>query len=130
MNVKIIYFVIILFVMIQPFNSAMAQNEQRVIRVARLIVDSAQLDNYKSALAEGINAAISKEPGVLMLYAVFEKDHPTHVMVFEIYANAAAYQAHRETDHFKKYKTTTQNMVKSLVLEDMAAIVLASKPKM
>jgi quinol monooxygenase YgiN len=109
-------------------HSAVAQDKNRVIRVARLVIDSAQLENYKAALTEGIDAAIAKEPGVLTLYAVFEKDHPTHVTVFEIYANAAAYDSHRETEHFKKYKSMTQHMVKSLVLEDMAPIAMGTKP--
>jgi quinol monooxygenase YgiN len=111
-------------------NSVMAQEKDRVIHVARLFIDSAQLENYKAALSEEINTAVSKEPGVLMLYAVFEKAHPTHVTVFEVYANAAAYQAHRETPHFKKYKSTTQDMVKSLDLLDMAPIVLGAKVKL
>ena len=107
--------------------AANAQDSEHVIRVARLVIDSAQLEKYKAALTEGINAAISREPGVLMLYAVYEKEHPTHVTVFEIYANKEAYQAHRETPHFKKYKSTTQEMVKSLELLDMAPIALGSK---
>jgi quinol monooxygenase YgiN len=106
-----------------------AQGNDRVIRVARLVIDSMQLEKYKAAATEEINAAISKEPGVLTLYAVYEKEHPTHVTVFEIYANNEAYQAHRETAHFKKYKSTTQDMVKSLELLDMAPIVLVSKGK-
>jgi quinol monooxygenase YgiN len=48
------------------------------------------------------------------LYAVAEKEHPARIRVFEVYAHAAAYKAHLETLHFKKYKTTTQAMVKSL----------------
>jgi len=121
---------IIIFFMSMTTNSVIAQKQDRVIRIARLVIDSAQLDSYKEALTEGINAAIAKEPGVLMLYGVFDREHPTHVTVFEIYASASAYQAHRETDHFKKYKTTTQHMVKSLVLEDMAPIAMGSKSKL
>jgi quinol monooxygenase YgiN len=41
-------------------------------------------------LKEGIETAIRVEAGVLTLYAVYEKDHPTQVTVFEIYADTAA----------------------------------------
>src|SRR6185295_13432213 len=54
--------------------------------------------------AEQIDAAIRKEPGVLVLYAVSEKDNPTHVKVFEIYRDRSAYEAHLGSDHFTKYK--------------------------
>ena len=107
--------------------SVSAQDRNLVIRMAKLVIDSAQLEAYKVALKEGIEAAISKEPGVLTLYAVYEKEHPTHVTVFEIYANQDAYKSHIETAHFKKYKSSTLSMVKSLELVDMMPIGLETK---
>ena len=74
------------------------------------------MEAYKAALGEHAETAVRVEPGVLNLYAVYEKDHPTHVTVFEIYANAEAYKAHLQTPHFIKYKTGTKDMVKSIVL--------------
>ena len=60
---------------------------------------------------EHIETALRVEPGVLVLYAVSEKDDPTNVRVFEVYASMDAYKAHLEAPHFKKYKTTTEKMV-------------------
>jgi quinol monooxygenase YgiN len=75
------------------YKSASAQEKNRVVHLAKLQIDSAQLENYKALLKEGIETAIRVEPGVLTLYAVYEKDRPTHVTVFEIYADTAAYKA-------------------------------------
>ena len=33
------------------------------------------------------------------------------MFIFEVYDDAAAAQAHRETEHFKKYAATTKDMV-------------------
>jgi 4-carboxymuconolactone decarboxylase len=107
--------------------NASSQSKPTYNRIARIVVDSAKLENYKAALKEGMAAAISKEPGVLMLYAVYEKDHPTHVTVFEIYADEEAYKLHIQTGHFKKYKITVQDMVKSLELTDVVPIALETK---
>ncbi|MFT3675449.1 MAG: antibiotic biosynthesis monooxygenase [Chitinophagaceae bacterium] len=71
--------------------------------------------------------AVQKEPGVLMLYAVAEKQQPTHITVFEIYASRAAYESHIKTAHFLKYKATVEGMVKSLELIDVTPIALESK---
>jgi 4-carboxymuconolactone decarboxylase len=101
----------------------------RVVRVAKLKIDAAQLENYKAALKEEIETSVRVEPGVLALYAVSEKDKPTHITVFEIYADTNAYTAHLETPHFKKYKTTTQEMVKSLELVETVPIFLGAKTK-
>jgi quinol monooxygenase YgiN len=111
------------------FRSASAQSKDLVVRVAKLKIDSAQLETYKAMLKEGAETAVRVEPGVLTLYAVYEKEHPTHVTVFEIYANKAAYEAHLQTPHFKKYKNGTKDMVKSLELMEVSPIALATKPK-
>ena len=109
--------------------SVSAQDKNLVVRIARLRIDPDQLENYKAALKEHAETAVRVEPGVLTLYAVYEKDNPTHVTVFEIYANEAAYKAHLETAHFKKYKSTTKDMVRSLELIETVPIALETKPK-
>jgi quinol monooxygenase YgiN len=107
---------------------AMAQQlDERYVQVAEIEIDPAQLDAYRAAVQEHINAAIRSEPGVLVLYAVAENDNPTHVRVFEIYRDSNAYEAHLRSDHFRKYKTTTEKMVKSLKLVRAVPIMLASQ---
>ena len=110
-------------------DNALAQDKNLVVRIARLQIDPAQLENYKAALKQHAETAVRVEPGVLTLYAVYEKDNPTHVTVFEIYANTEAYKAHLETAHFKKYKSTTKEMVRSLELIETVPIALETKAK-
>jgi quinol monooxygenase YgiN len=89
-----------------------------------------QADGQYVQVAEiEIDAAIRKEPGVLVLYAVAEKDNPTRVKVFEIYRDRDAYEAHLASDNFKKYKTTTEKMVKSLKLVQTTPIMLGAKSR-
>lgn len=107
-------------------NTASAQ-DKRLIRIAKIKIDSAYLEQYKIAVKEQIEAAVRTEPGVIMLYAVHDKDIPTNITVFEIYADLDAYKSHIETTHFKKYKTGTAHMVTSLELTDVSAIELRSR---
>lgn len=106
-----------------------AQDKNLVVRIARLQIDSAQLDTYKAALKLHAETAVRVEPCVLNLYAVYEKKHPTHVTVFEIYASPDAYKAHLLTPHFLAYKTGTKDMVKSLELIETVPIALETKYK-
>lgn len=119
---------LILFMITIGFiENTFAQDKNVVVRIAKLQIDSAQLDNYKVALKEGIETAIRIEPGVLTLNAVSDKNNPTHITVFEIYANQEAYETHLKTPHFIKYKTTTKEMVKSLELMETVPIALKAK---
>ena len=44
-----------------------------------------------------------------MNISVSQKD-PNHVLIYEVYNDAAAAEAHAATDHFKKYKAATAGM--------------------
>jgi len=103
--------------------------DDRIVRIAELEIDPHQLNAYTAALKEEINASIRTEPGVLSLYAVSVKGHPQQVRLFETYRNAASYQAHLQSPHFKKYKKQTQQMVISLTLVETDPILLGSKFK-
>ena len=105
------------------------QMKSRVVRLAELHIDPSQLEEYKSTLRDEIEASIRLEPGVLTMYAVSVKGDPAQIRIFEMYADAAAYEAHLQTPHFKKYKVGTQGMVKSLVLVETDPILLGTKTK-
>jgi quinol monooxygenase YgiN len=99
------------------------------VLVVELEIDPAQLEPFKAAIKENGETAVRAEPGCLSFNAVFEKDNPTRVRLFEIYQNAAAFQAHLETPHFKKYAETTKDMVKSRKRIDTVPITLNVKGK-
>jgi quinol monooxygenase YgiN len=103
------------------------KTQGRMVRIAELEIDPAQLENYKAELREEIEASIRLEPGVLTLYAVSLKDNPTSIRIFETYADVDAYKAHIESPHFKKYKTKTEAMVKSLRLIETDHVLLGAK---
>src|SRR5262245_66540776 len=73
------------------------------VLVVELAIDPSQLEPFKAAIKENGEAAVRVEPGCRSFSAVFEKDNPTRVRLFEIYDNADAFKAHLETPHFKKY---------------------------
>ena len=110
-------------------DNSFAQDKNLVVRIAKLEIDSARIESYKALLKEHAETAVSVEPGVLNLYAVYEKNKPTHVTVFEIYASNEAYKAHLLTPHFLKYKNGTKDMVKSLELIETVPIALETKYK-
>jgi quinol monooxygenase YgiN len=107
--------------------NANAQATGKMYRIAKIKVDSTQLDNYKSALQEQMNTAIKLEPGVLSYTAVADKKDASSITIFEVYASLSAYQSHITTPHFKKYKDTVKDMVLSLELIDTELVVSAHK---
>ena len=108
---------------------AMAEDRpNRYVRIAELEIDPAQAEAFAAAAREVGQASVRSEDGCLALYAVAEKDNPGRVRVFEIYRDPPAYQAHLQTPHFKKFRATTDAMVKSRKLIDAIPLSLATKP--
>lgn len=108
-------------------NKATAQEKNQMVRLAKIKVDPSQLEKYNLALKEQMTTAVGVEPGVVTYYAVADKRDPSSITILEIYADTAAYQAHITTPHFKKYKETVKDMVKSLELVDVTLIGSANK---
>ena len=74
--------------------SALAQEKALMVRLSKLVIDASQLEAYRTFLTEEVNDSMRLEPGVRTLYAVSEKERPTHFTILEIYADRAAYEAH------------------------------------
>ena len=110
--------------------SAVGQEKQdQYIQIAEIEIDPTQIGAYKAAVKEHIETAVRVEPGVLVLYAVSDKNDPNQVKVFAIYRDPEAYRLHLESEHFKRYKATTEKMVKSLKLIRTDAIALGAKDR-
>lgn len=109
-------------------NGQIKEDDQRVkfddllIRIAEIEVDASSLDEYIAILKEEAEASVRLEKGVLCIFPMYHKENPTQVRILEIYADQSAYESHLQTAHFRKYKTTTLEMVKSVDLIDMAAL--------
>lgn len=101
--------------------------DERMVRIAEIEVDPAQLVPFRALLTEVGTASLALEPGVLTLYSVSLKDAPHHIRVFEVYASRAAYEAHIQTPHFLAYKAGTSGMVTALRLIDVDPILMATK---
>jgi quinol monooxygenase YgiN len=106
-----------------------ARSEDLFIRLIKMELASNETDNFKQLAQAVMLPGIKKEPGVLVMYAVAEKNNPALISILEVYANSAAYEKHLKTSHFIQYKTESKDMVKSLKLIDAKPILLGSKPQ-
>lgn len=84
-------------------------------------------DEFLAAITANMRTAVDVEPGVLIMYAAQLADRPTRWVFWEIYADAAAYAAHREAEHFKVYIDATEDIVEGKEFFVLAADTLVSK---
>ena len=108
-TVTVAFAVVALLLVQGYYHEAAAQSERLHIAAVDYDIVPGQVDNFLAAVKEN-GAASVKEPGCREFDIMVSQTDPNHVFILEVYENAAAEEAHRATDHFKKYKAATSGM--------------------
>lgn len=98
-----------------------------IIRLSKVEVDPAYLDEYMKYATEVGEISLRTEPGVLTMYALQEKENPCNITILETYASQEAYHKHIASAHFQKYKQGTLHMVRKLQLLDQTELNPSNK---
>jgi quinol monooxygenase YgiN len=109
--------------------AAAQESRPPVVRIAELAIEPSRLEAFKVAVKEEMATSVRVEPGVLAIYAVAEKEDPSKLRFFEMYVDEAAFRAHIDSPHFKKFRATTQDMVISRKLIETVPVQLSEKKK-
>ena len=113
------------FMLLQSRHAA-AEGGGVYINAVDLVVVPSEMPKFLEAIKEnGANAV--KEPGCREFNITVLASNPNHVFLYEVYDNEAALNAHRATDHFKKYQATTANMVADRNVRAMTPIAFNAK---
>lgn len=109
-----------------PSRDAAAQAGGVYINAVDLVVIPSEMPKFLEAIKEnGANAV--KEPGCREFNITVLATNPNHVFLYEVYDNEAALNAHRQTEHFKKYQAATANMIADRNVRAMSLIAFNSK---
>jgi autoinducer 2-degrading protein len=114
------------FVLPLSTHDAAAQSSGVYINAVDLDIAPDQMAKFIEAVKEnGANSV--KEPGCREFNITVLANNPSHVFLYEVYDNAAALDAHRNTEHFKKFAATTANMVTGRNVRAMSLIAFNAK---
>ncbi len=116
------------FVLPMPGQHAAAQSAGMFVNAVDLDIVPAEREKYLAAITEN-GAAAAKEPGCRRFDILSLASDPNHFFLYEVYENEAAFKAHRETEHFKKYAAATANMVAKRVSRPMSVVASNAQAK-
>jgi quinol monooxygenase YgiN len=68
-----------------------------------LVLKADHVDRLMSMILENAKAARETEPGCRQFDVLVDPKDRTRVMLYEVYEDEAAFQAHQQTPHFKRY---------------------------
>src|SRR5262245_16225407 len=105
---------------------ATAQSGPLHILVVEYDIVPAEIDKYLTAIKE-LGAAAVKEPGCRQLSIAVSQKDSNHVLLFEAWDNAAAFDAFLATDLFKKYQPTVGHTIAKLDIRTYSSIAMNFK---
>src|SRR5580704_10562483 len=105
---------------------AAAQGAPYLVNAVNLDIVPEQFDKFMEVAKEN-GAASTKDPGCREFNIVVAQNDPHHIMFFEVYDNAAALDAHRATDHFKKFQAATKDMVAKRDVRQFLSVAMNMK---
>jgi quinol monooxygenase YgiN len=111
-----------------PGQRVAAQSAGMFVNAVDIDVVPAEREKYLAAITENGAAAV-KEAGCRRFDILNLSSNTNHFLLYEVYDNEAAFQAHRATDHFKKYAATTANMVAKRDARQMSVVVSNAQSK-
>jgi (4S)-4-hydroxy-5-phosphonooxypentane-2,3-dione isomerase len=109
-----------------PGRDAVAQAGGVYVNAVDLDIKPGDMAKFIEAVKENGAAAV-KEPGCREFNITVLAKDPNHVFLYEVYDNEAALNAHRATDHFKRFAATTADMVAKRDVRAMSVVAFNAK---
>ena len=77
------------------------------------VVDPAQLEQFLPLMHENARDALALEPGCHQFDVTQDPRNPISIMLYEVYDDAAAFDAHKATPHYLAFIAATDSMTTS-----------------
>ncbi|HSW25236.1 MAG TPA: putative quinol monooxygenase [Burkholderiaceae bacterium] len=78
-------------------------SKQNVVVVVDGRIKADKVDELMAALGRNVQGAKAGEPGCLQFDVLHTEGDATKILVYEVYKDAAALEAHQQTAHFKQF---------------------------
>lgn len=92
-----------------------------LVVLVQVIVKRELLGQFERAILDNARGAVEREPGCLRFDVSQQEDDPTRWLVYEVYKDSAAFDAHRATPHFAAYQEVADKALLSKTLTRYAA---------
>ena len=124
---RTVYSLTPVFLMEKPSPLHFENDETVRVNMARVKVLPEKQEMFTRIIVNEMKESVSEEPGVLLIYAGRDKADPDAWYFFEIYRDDAAYEAHRETQVFKDYISSTKDMVTDKWVTTVDAVLMMNQ---
>jgi autoinducer 2-degrading protein len=106
---------------------AVAHADPLYVNAVDIDVVPGKIEDYLAAIKEVGAASIKSEPGCSEFDITVSQKDPNHLFIFEVYENAAAFDAHLKSDHYKKYAAAAKEVVAKREVHPLSSVAMMKK---
>ncbi|HEX3247438.1 MAG TPA: putative quinol monooxygenase [Chloroflexota bacterium] len=92
--------------------------------MVKLSVKPEKVDEFLPLLEANGRAAVRDEPGCYRFDISRGKDNPSDIYLYEVYADEAALDAHRDAPHYIKWRDAVKDMYRADAERTLASTVV------
>jgi len=81
--------------------------------IAEFEVKPDQLEQFLELARTDASQSVAKEPGCRQFDVTLDREQPNRVVLYEVYEDAAAFDAHLETPHLAAFRAGIENLIVS-----------------
>ena len=107
--------------------AALTAGATPIFNTFELGIQPGKTADYDRVGEHNITTSVGHEPGTLAIYAATAQDNPNLWYFFEVYADEAACQAHRQSPHFQDYLKRTGELLQDKSFTDISPTLLMNK---
>jgi (4S)-4-hydroxy-5-phosphonooxypentane-2,3-dione isomerase len=83
-----------------------------------------QRGRFLEAIGDNAVSSVRDEPGCLRFDVVRDREDPDHYLLYEVYRDEAAFQAHRDTGHFTRWREAAEVVLSEPLEATHAAMIV------
>jgi (4S)-4-hydroxy-5-phosphonooxypentane-2,3-dione isomerase len=87
-----------------------------LVVLVQVTVKTEMLAEFERAILTNADAASTREPGCVRFEVSQQEDDPARWLFYEVYKDAAAFEAHRASPHFAAYQQVADKALVSKTL--------------
>ena len=95
---------------LSPYESQNAM--ARYVITVDFYLHTGTLEPFLKLIKENAHKSLTDEPGCDRFDVLIEKGAPDHIVLYEIYADRAAFDFHLKSKHFAEFNSASQRYVK------------------
>ena len=88
----------------------MAIQDGQFIIIAEFEVKPEARDRFLELVIIDASQSVAKEPGCRQFDVTVDRERPNRVVLYEVYDDEAAFDAHRETPHLKTFREQIEGL--------------------